>query len=68
MLKIFSLQSLSDLVGSKYIVGVESGYYYGEDYDELIKTSSFQANISEVIDLEAKRHVIDERSLRWFFS
>jgi polar amino acid transport system substrate-binding protein len=50
--KNIRLQSLSDLVGSKYIVGVESGYYYGEDYDELIKTSGFQANISEVIDLE----------------
>ena len=50
--KNIRLQTLSDLVGSKYIVGVESGYYYGEDYDKLIKTAGFQANISEVIDLE----------------
>jgi polar amino acid transport system substrate-binding protein len=33
-------------------VGVESGYYYGQDYKELIKTAGFRAKISEVIDLE----------------
>ncbi len=50
--KNIQLQTLSDLVGSPYMVGVESGYYYGEDYQELIKTAGFQANLSEVIDLE----------------
>jgi polar amino acid transport system substrate-binding protein len=46
------LRTLSDLVGSQYILGVESGYYYGEDYEKLINTPDFNANISEVIDLE----------------
>jgi polar amino acid transport system substrate-binding protein len=46
------LNTLSDLIGSKYILGVESGYYYGDIYQELIKNPSFRANISEVIDLE----------------
>jgi polar amino acid transport system substrate-binding protein len=46
------LKTLSDLVGSQYRVGVESGYYYGQTYQELIKTAGFQANINEVIDLE----------------
>jgi polar amino acid transport system substrate-binding protein len=46
------LQTLSDLVGSQYILGVESGYYYGEDYEKLINIPGFHANISEVIDLE----------------
>jgi polar amino acid transport system substrate-binding protein len=50
--KNIQLQSLSDLVGSKYMIGVESGYYYGTNYEELIKTADFQMNISEVIDLE----------------
>ena len=50
--KNIHLESLADLVNSPYLVGVESGYYYGEDYQELIKTPGFQANISEVIDLE----------------
>jgi polar amino acid transport system substrate-binding protein len=50
--KNIHLQTLSDLNGSKYILGVESGYYYGEDYEKLINTAAFHANISEVIDLE----------------
>jgi polar amino acid transport system substrate-binding protein len=47
-----NLKTLSDLAGSQYMVGVESGYYYGQTYQELIKIPSFQANINEVIDLE----------------
>jgi polar amino acid transport system substrate-binding protein len=47
-----NLKTLSDLVGSQYMVGVESGYYYGQTYQELIKIPAFQANINEVIDLE----------------
>lgn len=50
--KNIQLNTLADLASSPYMVGVESGYYYGNDYQELIKTSAFQANISEVIDLE----------------
>ena len=46
------LQTLTDLVGSQYMLGVESGYYYGKDYEKLINTAGFYANISEVIDLE----------------
>ena len=50
--KNIQLQTLSDLVDSKYILGVESGYYYGEDYEKLVNKTDFLANISEVIDLE----------------
>jgi polar amino acid transport system substrate-binding protein len=50
--KNIKLKTLSDLVDSAYMVGVEGGYYYGEVYQELIKQTAFQANISEVIDLE----------------
>mgnify|MGYP000553574996 CR=1 FL=1 len=50
--KNIHLQTLSNLAGSKYIVGVESGYYYGKEYDELIKVREFKTRISEVIDLE----------------
>jgi polar amino acid transport system substrate-binding protein len=46
------LQTLSDLADSQYMVGVESGYYYGKEYEDLIKTAGFQANISEAIDIE----------------
>ena len=46
------LQTLPDLIGSKYMLGVESGYYYGEAYEELINNADFHVNISEVVDLE----------------
>jgi polar amino acid transport system substrate-binding protein len=50
--KNIQLRTLSDLVGSQYMLGVESGYYYGKDYEKLINTTGYKANISEVIDLE----------------
>ena len=50
--KHIQLRTLSDLTGSQYKLGVESGYYYGKDYEKLINTPGFFANISEVIDLE----------------
>jgi polar amino acid transport system substrate-binding protein len=50
--KNIHLRTLSDLAGSQYRVGVESGYFYGNEYEELIKTAAFKTNINEVIDLE----------------
>jgi polar amino acid transport system substrate-binding protein len=50
--KNIRLNTLSELAGSPYMIGVEAGYYYGDEYQELIKKADFQANISEVIDLE----------------
>lgn len=46
------LTTFNELGNSPYIIGVESGYYYGDAYAELIKQSSFYANISEAIDIE----------------
>ncbi|WP_372765927.1 substrate-binding periplasmic protein [Pseudoalteromonas sp.] len=46
------MNSLEDLIGSDYIIGVESGYYYGEEYDQLIQQHDFKENIIEAIDLE----------------
>ena len=46
------LETLADLAGSQYIIGVESGYYYGKIYQKLVKTAGLRANIIEVIDLE----------------
>lgn len=60
------LNTLSDLIGSKYILGVESGYYYGDTYQELIKKPSFRANISEVIDLEQNVTLVLEGHLDGF--
>lgn len=46
------LNHLKDLINSPYMIGVEGGYYYGENYQELIKQPKFQAQINEVIDIE----------------
>ena len=46
------LDTLKDLENSPYIIGVESGYFYGDEYAELIKRPKFYSNISEVIDIE----------------
>jgi len=50
--KSIKLSSLSELVNSPYMLGVESGYYYGDEYHKLIQQVSFQEHISEVIDIE----------------
>ncbi len=46
------LDSLAQLSTSDYMLGVEGGYYYGEDYQQLIKSAEFRAHITEVLDVE----------------
>lgn len=46
------LDSLAELVTSPYMIGVEGGYYYGKEYEELIKQPKFHAQVNEVIDIE----------------
>jgi polar amino acid transport system substrate-binding protein len=48
------------------MVGVESGCYYGQAFQELIKTPSFQSNINEVIDLEQNVTLLMEGHLDGF--
>jgi len=50
--KHIKLPSLSALSKSDYMIGVEGGYYYGKNYQELIKSTEFQSHINEVIDIE----------------
>jgi polar amino acid transport system substrate-binding protein len=50
--KAIALTTLSDLADSNYMIGTESGYYYGDEYQELMKTTEFQEHIIEVIDIE----------------
>tara|TARA_R110000737_G_scaffold22022_4_gene40640 strand:+ start:1212 stop:1967 length:756 start_codon:yes stop_codon:yes gene_type:complete len=49
---IIKLASLTELTSSKYMIGIESGYYYGDEYQELMKTTEFQEHIIEVVDIE----------------
>ena len=46
------LKTLSNLSNSDYMIGVEGGYFYGEEYKELITTKAFYTHINDVIDLE----------------
>ena len=46
------LNTLSDLSKSDYMIGVEGGYFYGEEYKKLITTKEFYTRINDVIDLE----------------
>jgi len=46
------LNTLSDLSNSDYMIGVEGGYFYGEEYKKLITTKEFYTHINDVIDLE----------------
>ncbi|MFT6918554.1 MAG: polar amino acid transport system substrate-binding protein [Cognaticolwellia sp.] len=46
------LGALSDLTNSNYMIGIESGYYYGDEYQKLMKKAEFQEHILEVVDIE----------------
>jgi polar amino acid transport system substrate-binding protein len=44
------LNSLKDLINSNYKIGVVRGYYYGEEYAQLIKNPAFKKHVKEVVD------------------
>lgn len=46
------LNKLADLIASDYLIGVENGYYYGENYEKLKHSPEFMAQISSVLDIE----------------
>lgn len=46
------LNKLSDLIGTNYLIGVENGYYYGEEYQRLTKIPEFMSRINGVLDIE----------------
>jgi polar amino acid transport system substrate-binding protein len=50
--KNIELSTLSDLSKSNYLIGAESDYYYGEKYQELMKTPEFQRRIVKTADIE----------------
>lgn len=46
------ISSLAELSNTNYLIGVEGGYYYGDEYEKLITSKEFQTHINDVIDLE----------------
>jgi polar amino acid transport system substrate-binding protein len=50
--KQIPITSLKTLTNSDYMIGIESGYYYGKEFQSLIKDTEFQAHINDALDLE----------------
>ena len=46
------INSLSELVNTNYLIGIEGGYFYGKEFEKLMTTKEFQMHINDVIDLE----------------
>lgn len=46
------LNQLSDLINSKYLIGTENGYFYGDEFEKLKTIPGFISRINSVIDIE----------------
>ncbi len=44
-------KTLTDVINSQYIIGVERGYFYGEEYKKLSARVDFKNHFNEVTDL-----------------
>jgi polar amino acid transport system substrate-binding protein len=62
------LSQLSDLIDSKYLIGVENGYFYGKEYEKLKANPSFMAHINNVIDLEQNVKMLMEGHIDGFLA
>ena len=49
--KEIDLVTLADVIGSNHILGVERGYFYGEEYTYLRTRPNFKNHFNEVTDL-----------------
>jgi len=45
------LNTLTDVIGSNYIVGIERGYFYGDEFKTLSEHPTFKSHFNEVTDL-----------------
>ena len=52
MAEKIKLEKLADITKTDYMIGVEGGYFYGKNYQQLIQNADFRTHISEVIDIE----------------
>ncbi len=52
MVDKIKIDTLSDLVNTNYLIGIEGGYFYGKEFQQLMITKEFQTHINDVIDLE----------------
>jgi len=52
------LNTLADVIDSKYILGVERGYFYGDQYTYLSSLPNFKYHFNEVTDLSQNVHML----------
>ncbi len=57
------LKSLADVMNSQYILGVERGYFYGEEYNKLSKKANFNNHFNEVTDLSQNVNMLLKGSI-----
>ncbi len=62
------LNRLSDLINSEYLIGIENGYYYGEEFKKLKETPEFLSRIHGVLDIEQNVKMLMKGHINGFFS
>jgi len=62
------LNKLSDLINSEYLIGVENGYYYGEEFQRLQSTPEFLSRIHGVLDIEQNVKMLMKGHIDGFLS
>ena len=61
------ISTLTDLIGSDYMIGVEGGYYYGEVFANLMKQAEFKSHIREAVDIEGNVLMLVKGQIDGFF-
>ena len=62
------LTKLSDIIHNEFLIGVEQGYYYGDEYQQLIDNPAFKSRIDVVIDIEQNISKLMEGHLDGFLA
>lgn len=58
----YKFKKLKDIIGTNFSLAVVRGYYYGEEFEELMKTPEFQKHVQEVNDNQlAQRQLVRKR-------
>ena len=62
------IAKLGDLANTNYTIGVEEGYFYGNEYEKLIKTKTFKARIKEIFDIEQNVQLLLNKKIDGFLA
>lgn len=62
------LEKLSELIDTDYLIGVENGYYYGDEFLQLKSNPDFMSKIHGVLDIEQNVKMLLKGYLDGFLS